>query len=74
MIHSTFVSHQRGWGQNPDAMIHYRGAADTRVRKLDNLEMQRLPDGGEVGYSSSVERRSAACVTQPTEISLPVAS
>jgi gentisate 1,2-dioxygenase len=22
----TFVSHQRGWGQNPDAMIHYRGA------------------------------------------------
>jgi gentisate 1,2-dioxygenase len=22
----TFVSHQRGWGQDPDAMIHYRGA------------------------------------------------
>jgi gentisate 1,2-dioxygenase len=22
----TFVSHQRGWGQNSDAMIHYRGA------------------------------------------------
>jgi gentisate 1,2-dioxygenase len=21
----TFVSHRRGWGQNPDAMIHYRG-------------------------------------------------
>jgi gentisate 1,2-dioxygenase len=21
-----FVSHQRGWGHNPDAMIHYRGA------------------------------------------------
>src|SRR6202042_3187823 len=30
-------------------VIHYRGAADTRVRKLDRLEMQRLPDGGEVG-------------------------
>src|SRR4051794_26244842 len=25
-------------------VIHYRGAADTRVRKLDNMEMQRLPD------------------------------
>jgi len=22
----TFVSHQRGWGHNPDAMVHYRGA------------------------------------------------
>ncbi|HEX9468920.1 MAG TPA: hydroxymethylbilane synthase [Bradyrhizobium sp.] len=30
-------------------VIHYRGAADTRVRKLDHLEMQRLPDGGAVG-------------------------
>src|SRR6202035_3863607 len=29
-------------------VIHYRGAADTRVRKLDHLEMQRLPRGGEV--------------------------
>src|ERR1700692_2947895 len=34
----------------PDVeVIHYRGAADTRVRKLDQLEKQRLPDGGEVG-------------------------
>jgi hydroxymethylbilane synthase len=34
----------------PDVeVIHYRGAADTRVRKLDNLELQRLPDGGAVG-------------------------
>jgi len=34
----------------PDVeIIHYRGAADTRVRKLDNLEMQRLPGGGAVG-------------------------
>ena len=30
-------------------VIHYRGAADTRVRKLDHLEKQRLPDGGAVG-------------------------
>ena len=30
-------------------VIHYRGAADTRVRKLDALELQRLPDGGAVG-------------------------
>jgi hydroxymethylbilane synthase len=30
-------------------VIHYRGAADTRVRKLDGGEMQRLPGGGEVG-------------------------
>src|ERR1700726_813221 len=34
----------------PDVeIIHYRGAADTRVRKLDHLEKQRLPDGGEAG-------------------------
>ena len=34
----------------PDVdVIHYRGAADTRVRKLDALELQRLPDGGAVG-------------------------
>src|SRR3984885_2304680 len=26
-------------------VIHYRGSADTRVRKLDRLEMQRLPGG-----------------------------
>jgi hydroxymethylbilane synthase len=30
-------------------VIHFRGAADTRVRKLDSREMQRLPGGGEVG-------------------------
>src|SRR6202041_10219 len=30
----------------PDVeVIHYRGAADTRVRKLDAGEKQRLPDG-----------------------------
>lgn len=39
----------------PDAeLIHYRGAADTRVRKLDNAEMQRLPDGGAVGPADAL--------------------
>jgi hydroxymethylbilane synthase len=35
-------------------VIHYRGAADTRVRKLDRLEKQRLPDGGEVGPADAL--------------------
>src|ERR1700730_3895000 len=35
-------------------VIHYRGAADTRVRKLDALQMQRLPDGGEVGPADAL--------------------
>jgi hydroxymethylbilane synthase len=35
-------------------IIHYRGAADTRVRKLDHLEMQRLPDGGAVGPADAL--------------------
>src|SRR3977135_2445632 len=35
-------------------VIHYRGAADTRVRKLDNLEMQRLPGGGAVGPADAM--------------------
>src|SRR5712672_656186 len=35
-------------------VIHYRGAADTRVRKLDNCEMQRLPGGGEVGPADAL--------------------
>jgi len=35
-------------------VIHYRGAADTRVRKLDNLEMPRLPGGGEVGPADAL--------------------
>src|ERR1700757_4280897 len=39
----------------PDVeVIHFRGAADTRVRKLDNGEMQRLPDGGAVGPADAV--------------------
>src|SRR3954453_2795678 len=35
-------------------VIHYRGAADTRVRKLDNSEMQRLPNGGAVGPADAL--------------------
>jgi hydroxymethylbilane synthase len=35
-------------------VIHYRGAADTRVRKLDAGEMQRLPGGGEVGPADAL--------------------
>src|SRR5580692_4109080 len=35
-------------------VIHYRGAADTRVRKLDGLQTQRLPDGGEVGPADAL--------------------
>jgi hydroxymethylbilane synthase len=39
----------------PDVeVIHYRGAADTRIRKLDHLEMQRLPGGGEVGPADAL--------------------
>jgi hydroxymethylbilane synthase len=39
----------------PDVeVIHYRGAADTRVRKLDHLELQRLPDGGAVGPADAL--------------------
>jgi hydroxymethylbilane synthase len=35
-------------------VIHYRGAADTRVRKLDRAELQRLPDGGAVGPADAL--------------------
>jgi hydroxymethylbilane synthase len=35
-------------------VIHYRGAADTRVRKLDALELQKLPDGGAVGPADAL--------------------
>jgi gentisate 1,2-dioxygenase len=37
-LRPTFVSHQRGWGHNPDAMIHYRGA-DVR-EALDGLRKE----------------------------------
>ena len=35
-------------------LIHFRGAADTRIRKLDNGELQRLPDGGAVGPADAL--------------------
>src|ERR1700761_4840988 len=35
-------------------IIHFRGAADTRVRKLDQGEKQRLPDGGAVGPADAL--------------------
>ena len=35
-------------------VIHFRGAADTRVRKLDGGEKQRLPGGGEVGPADAL--------------------
>lgn len=39
----------------PEAeVIHFRGAADTRIRKLDCGEKQRLADGGEVGPADAL--------------------
>ena len=39
----------------PDVeVIHFRGAADTRVRKLDHGEMQRLPGAGEAGPADAL--------------------
>ena len=35
-------------------VIHFRGAADTRVRKLDSRELQRLPGGGAVGPADAL--------------------
>jgi hydroxymethylbilane synthase len=35
-------------------VIHYRGAADTRVRKLDGREKQLLADGGAVGPADAL--------------------
>jgi hydroxymethylbilane synthase len=35
-------------------VIHYRGAADSRVRKLDGGEKQRLPGGGETGPADAL--------------------
>ena len=49
----TFVSHQRGWGHNPDAMIHYRGA-DVR-EALDGLRQEKGdPYEGDPAASSSI--------------------
>src|SRR6202007_2844490 len=39
----------------PDVgLIEYRGSADTRVRKLDAGEKQKLPDGGAVGPADAL--------------------
>ena len=35
-------------------IIHFRGAADTRLRKLDERTPQKLPDGGEVGPADAL--------------------
>jgi hydroxymethylbilane synthase len=35
-------------------VIHFRGAADTRVAKLDRGDKQRLPGGGEVGPADAL--------------------
>ncbi len=36
------------------AVIHFRGAADTRLDKLDNRIPQKLPDGGTVGPADAL--------------------
>ncbi|MEL6360853.1 MAG: hydroxymethylbilane synthase [Pseudomonadota bacterium] len=39
----------------PEAeIIHFRGAADTRLKKLDEGLMQKLPDGGEIGPADAL--------------------
>lgn len=40
-------------------IIHFRGAADTRLSKLDNRAMQKLPDGGEVGPADALVMAAA---------------
>lgn len=35
-------------------IIHFRGAADTRLEKLDNSTPQKLPDGGNVGPADAL--------------------
>lgn len=35
-------------------IIHYRGAADTRITKLDERQLQKLPGGGEVGPADAL--------------------
>jgi hydroxymethylbilane synthase len=40
-------------------IIHYRGAADTRLRKLEERALQKLPEGGEVGPADALVMASA---------------
>jgi hydroxymethylbilane synthase len=35
-------------------VIHFRGAADTRICKLDNRDVQKLPNGGETGPADAL--------------------
>ena len=35
-------------------VIHYRGAADTRIKKLDGNVLQKLPGGGEIGPADAL--------------------
>lgn len=35
-------------------VIHFRGSADTRLRKLDSRELQKLADGGAVGPADAL--------------------
>lgn len=44
----------------PDCeVIHYRGAADSRIRKLDERAMQKLPGGGETGPADGLVMAAA---------------
>lgn len=47
----------------PDAeVIHYRGAGDTRLQKLDGGALQKLPDGGAVGPADALVMARAGLV------------
>lgn len=43
-------------------IIHYRGATDTRLRKLDEGALQKLPDGGAVGPADALVMALAGLV------------
>lgn len=43
-------------------VIHFRGAADTRVRKLDEGAKQKLADGGEVGPADALVMARAGLI------------
>jgi gentisate 1,2-dioxygenase len=66
----TFVSHQRGWGQNPDAMVHYRGA-DVR-EALDGLRREQgdLYEGIQLQFVNPVTGGPAQLL-RPGEETLP---
>ena len=74
----TFINHKRGWGHNPDAMIHYRGADvrealhGLRQEKGDayegiQLEFVNPANGGAVGCTLQY----AAQLLRPGEATLP---